>query len=280
VARREAEKAFVLTDFAFTMIEASSRETPSSPAGRPAADSWLAVAEQQARSRLRLEPDTGAAMLRDVARLHLARNDLDAAARLLEETLVIQGSAQDLGPFERAETLRLLGKLASLRGEPETAAERYAQALELFEATTPGESIRAAHTVIDLGNAFLSLNRLEPAAEAYRRAIDLMGSNDADPQWGRARNNLGLVAMRRHDWALAARLMGEALPNVERSLDESDHQLGEFLVTYASVLRHLGVSADARRLASRGSSILERTLPPEDPRRVEGLELVKVLGPP
>lgn len=73
--------------------------------------------------------------------------------------------------------------------------------------------------------------------------------------------------------------MGEALPNVERSLDESDPELGDVLVTYAQVLRRVGDHARARALAERGLGIFEKTLPPEDPRIVEARELARAAGP-
>ncbi|MEO6323912.1 MAG: serine/threonine-protein kinase [Thermoanaerobaculia bacterium] len=269
VAQREAEKAFVLTDFAFSMIESAS-EGPGRD--KPA---WLPAAGLQARRYLRVNPEVGAAMLRDVARLHMARKELGAAARLLDEVLAAQAKIAGLSPFETAETLRTLGKLASLQGEPEKAAMEYEKALRLFKETLPDEGGRAANTIIDLGNAFLTLNRLDSAAEAYRKAITRMGANDADPQWGRARNNLGIVAMRRRDWPEAARLMGEALPNVERSLDDNDVELGDVFVTYASVLQHLGDRTRSRSFAKRGLVIYERRLAPGDPRIIEARELLE-----
>jgi len=272
VAQREAEKAFVLTDFAFSMIEGASA---GHEGGKPL---WLPAAELQARVYLRVDPEVGAAMLRDVARLQMARKELEAAGRLLEEVRVAQGGIQGLSTFESAETLRTLGKLASLRGKPEEAAKEYDRALLLFRETLPQEGGRAVHTIIDLGNAFLTLNRLDSAAEAYRKAIKLMGTNDADPQWGRARNNLGIVFLRRRDWAEAARLMGEALPNVERSLDESNSELGDVLVTYAQTLDHLGDRVRARALAERGLAVYRRTLAPGDPRIAEAEDLLATTG--
>ena len=56
------------------------------------------------------------------------------------------------------------------------------------------------------------------------------------------------------EWAEAARLMGEALPNVERSLDGTDPELG-------------------------GLAFYERTLPPGDARIIEGRELARTAGP-
>jgi serine/threonine-protein kinase len=273
VAVREAEKAFLLTDFAFSMVEGSSRGVEGP------VPAWLPAAERQARAYLRIDPEAGAALLREVARLHLARKELDAAAKLLDEVQAAQGSIGSLGVLETAETLRMRGKLAQLRGEPEEAAREYEKAFRLFRESLPAEGGRAVQTIIDLGNAFLGLGRLDPAADAYRRAIDQMGSNDADPQWGRARNNLGLVAMRRGEWAEAARLMGEALPNVERSLDETDPELGEVLVTYAQVLGKAGDHARVRALAERGLRVFEKTLPPEDPRIIEARELARAAGP-
>ncbi|HYN43559.1 MAG TPA: tetratricopeptide repeat protein, partial [Thermoanaerobaculia bacterium] len=272
VAVREAEKAFLLTDFAFSMIEGSSRGTEGP------VPAWLPAAERQARAYLRVDPEVGAALLRDVARLHLARKELDAAAKLLDEVQVAQGRIRGLGVLETAETLRMKGKLAQLRGRSEEAAREYEKAFLLFRETLPAEGGRAVQTIIDLGNALLGLGRLDPAADAYRRAIELMGASDADPQWGRARNNLGVVAMRRGEWAEAARLMGEALPNVERSLDEADPELGEVLVTYAEVLQRVGDHARARALATRGLGVFERTLPPEDPRIIEARELATSTG--
>ncbi|MBK8597932.1 MAG: serine/threonine protein kinase [Holophagales bacterium] len=267
VARREAEKAFLLTDFAFSMVEGASRGREED------VPAWLPAAERQARAWLRVDPEVGAALLRDVARLRLARKELDAAARLLDEVQGAQGSIRGLGLLETAETLRVRGKLAQLEGRPEEAAREYETAFRLFRETLPSEGGRAVQTIIDLGNAFLGLGRLEPAADAYRRAIELLGASDVDPQWGRARNNLGVVAMRRGDWAEAARLMGEALPNVERSLDESDPELGEVLVTFAQVLDRTGDHARARVLAARGLELYEKTLPPGDPRLAEAREL-------
>ena len=266
-ARREAEKAFLLTDFAFSMVEAWSR------GGEMPAPAWLPAAERRARAYVRFDPEVGAALLRDVARLHLARKDPDAAARLLDEVEAAQGKVRGLGALETAETLRVKGKLAQLRGHSEEAAREYEKAFRLFRESPPAEGGRAVQTIIDLGNALLGLGRLAPAADAYRRAIELMGTNDADPQWGRARNNLGLVAMRRGEWAEAARLMGEALPNVERSLDEADPELGEVLVTYAEVLQRVGERGRARALAARGLAVFERSLPSGDPRTVEARTL-------
>jgi hypothetical protein len=85
--------------------------------------------------------------------------------------------------------------------------------------------------------------------------------------------------MRRGDWAEAARLMGEALPNVERSLDESDPELGEVLVTYAQVLERSGDHSRARALAERGLAFYEKTLPPGDPRIDEARGLAGRAGP-
>lgn len=273
VARREAEKAFLLTDFAFSMVEGASR-------GREVnVPAWLPAAERQARAWLRVDPEVGAALLRDVARLRLARRELADAERLLDEVQVAQGGIRGLGLLETAETLRTRGKLAQLKGRPEEAAREYERAFRLFRETLPAEGGRAVQTIIDLGNAFLGLGRLEPAADAYRRAIEVMGPRDVDPQWGRARNNLGVVAMRRGDWAEAARLMGEALPNVERSLDESDPELGDVLVTYAQALEQTGDRVRALALAERGLALYERTLPPGDPRTVEARELMGRVRP-
>ena len=273
VAQREAEKAFLLTDFAFSMVEGSFRGVEGTT------PTWLPAAERQARAYLRVDPEVGAALLRDVARLHLARRELDAAAKLLDEVQGVQGRIRGLGLLETAETLRLRGKLAQLRGQPEEAAREYERAFLLFRETLPAEGGRAVQTIIDLGNAFLGLGRLEPAADAYRRAIELMGASDVDPQWGRARNNLGLVAMRRGEWAEAARLMVEALPNVERSLDETDPELGEVLVTCAEVLERAGDHSRARSLARRGLAVYERALPPGDARIVEARALAGRVGP-
>jgi len=129
-----------------------------------------------------------------VARLHLARKELGAAAKLLDEVQATQGRIRGLGVLETAETLRMRGKLAQLRGQAEEAAREYEKAFLLFRETLPAEGGRAVQTIIDLGNALLGLGRLDPAADAYHRAIELMGPNDVDPQWGRARNNLGVVA--------------------------------------------------------------------------------------
>ncbi len=273
VAVREAEKAFLVTDFAFSMVEGSFRGVEGP------VPAWLPAAERQARSYLRVDPEVGAALLREVARLHLARKELGAAAKLLDEVQATQGRIRGLGVLETAETLRMRGKLAQLRGQAEEAAREYEKAFLLFRETLPAEGGRAVQTIIDLGNALLGLGRLDPAADAYHRAIELMGPNDVDPQWGRARNNLGVVAMRRGDWPEAARLMGEALPNVERSLDEADPELGEVLVTYAEVLRRVGDRAGARALAIRGLGVFEKTLPPEDPRIIEAREVARAAGP-
>jgi hypothetical protein len=85
--------------------------------------------------------------------------------------------------------------------------------------------------------------------------------------------------MRRGEWTEAARLMEEALPNVERSLDETDPELGEVLVTYAEVLRRIGDHTRARALAIRGLGVFEKTLPPEDPRIIEAREVARAAGP-
>jgi tetratricopeptide (TPR) repeat protein len=215
-------------------------------------------------------------MLREVARLHMARKELADAGRLLDEVAAIQQRIPGLALSDHAETLRTRGKLAVLNGSPEEAARDYEFALTLFYKALPLEGGRSVHTLIDLGNAFLGIDRLDEAALAYERAILLQGRNDADPQWGRARNNLGIVKMRRKEWKEAARLMGEALPNVERSLDESNFELGEFLVTYAEVLREVG-DPRAHAFGARGLAIYEKTIPANDPRTVDARSLVAAL---
>lgn len=275
VAQAEAEKAFVLTDFAFEMIEGSPLARPGGP---PA---WLPAAERQARAHLRVSPEVGAAMLRDVARLHMARKELDDAARLLTEVLAVQREIPELGELETAETLRTLGKLATLQRNPGEAARLYQKSLALFRRGSRQEGGRAVHTMIDLGNAFLGLQQLDSAADAYRHAIQLVGANDADPQWGRARNNLGIVALRRKDWAGAARLIGEALPNVERCHDADSPELGEVLLTYAEVLERLGDRDRALPHARRGLEIYERALTAEDSRLAQARALLaRIAGSP
>lgn len=262
LARREAEKAFVRTDLAFGMADSVLR-------GGAAGDEALEWAERQARALLRVDPEAGAALLRDVARHRMARRDLDGAARLLADVKAAQANVAQLVPLEAAETCRVLGKLSHLRGALDEAAREYERALGLFREGLSDGGARSVHTVIDLGNAFLELDRLDRAAEAYETAIALLGPDDSSDQWGRARNNLGVVAMRRGDFARAARLMTEALPNAERSLDAHDPELGDVFVTTAQALAKAGERARVRELAARGLAIYERSLPSSDPRIAE-----------
>jgi tetratricopeptide (TPR) repeat protein len=145
----------------------------------------------------------------DHAALALARNDDDAAATRLEQTLALLDEAE-IGDERRLPALVSLGALYARHGRPAEARARLEQAVALAQRTRAGGAV-AAEAHLRLGELYLVTQEWAEAALYLRGAVERLESAGASvTALALARHNLAGAELGCGNASLAEALLVEA----------------------------------------------------------------------
>ena len=116
------------------------------------------------------EPLNAAACLTQLADIALEQHDVDAARRLVEESVALRGQSDSPG---RARALATLGEIALVEGDLVRAAESFTETIELLRAVAP-ESVNLPFAIESLGDVHYRLGESIPALEAFQDSLRLV----------------------------------------------------------------------------------------------------------
>ena len=152
-----------------------------------------------------------------------------------------------------AEALNRLGT-TTLSGTPGRAYAAYSRALEIFENL--GDIRGQARCYGNLGIAAQFEARLDEAAHAFDRAINVARAGGMRDLWGVAAVNLGVLSQKCGDYDRARELFGEALA-LFAAVKHSEFQLAA-LYNMAHVERELGLWESAAELYEATNPLAQR----------------------
>lgn len=205
-------------------------------------------------SQVQAEPTIRAGALELAVRIHVARGDLPAAGRALEELRQIAGRLET-APLA-ASAAAAEGVLRRQSGEQTAAADCFGQAAELYEKS--GAPFETARAKLDLSGALAAAGRKDAAERAARQAREIFHALGARHEEALAGASLGRPAAGRHlgDGKAALtvrqvqilRLVAQGLsnPSIAILLGLSDHTVKRHL---ANVLTKLGLPSRAAAVA-------------------------------
>ncbi len=251
-AEQAERQADALTLFARNLVLATD---PDASGGGPlSAQEILTRGEEQARSSLSEEPESLAHQLEAIGVSYQALGSLEAAGRLLEESLQLR---QEVYGGDHALVARGLNNLAALchvAGERQRAEDLYRQALRMKRhlGQAPADLAKVESNLASL----LTFRGAYDEAEAlYRRVLETRrrayGPDDADV--GNSLRSLGNLLYLKGDFAAAEARLREAL-----ALREQAH--GAENTRVAGVLSNLGRVLHARDRWPEAEAALRRAL--------------------
>ena len=188
--------------------------------------------------------------LTDLAVALIARGDIPGAkARLLEAAATVRR-----GTREDAAIQINLGIVLSREGDAVNAAATFARSADIALAT--GEVRFASYAFANAVDNFLRMGAIESAAENAERALALAGTIGDPLAVSTARANLGLVFVKRGDWAKAEEHL---LGSVEMiHLLDNPYSLATRYAEIARMYEAQGRGADAASWRSRADGLFAR----------------------
>jgi CHAT domain-containing protein/Flp pilus assembly protein TadD len=152
------------------------------------------------------------------------------------------------------------GGLRTYQSDFRSAVADFQRALQLYRTLGASESVEAAKTLNNLGNAHRELGDAARARSELEQALELktrlLGAEH--PSTASTINNLGLVAEQTHDYLGAAAYYGRALAIYERTLGDSHVNVASVATQYGRLQSTTGHYREALRLLERARVIRER----------------------
>jgi predicted ATPase len=195
----------------------------------------------------KLERDTSQAlalMLVEQARFSEARRLLSRALELCSE--------HDLRP--RAEIIGAIGLVHHLSGEPDTALEKYLEAIALHRSIK--NEIGLADVLPRMGFLHQDLGLLDAAEQHYREALSIAERTGRAIARARVTGYLGNLSRRRGDWSIAHGFYDDAIGALRR-LGEI-HFAGVFMMDRGILELLEGDAARAEATLSKALSVIEQ----------------------
>ncbi|MBZ5523016.1 MAG: CHAT domain-containing protein [Acidobacteriia bacterium] len=153
-----------------------------------------------------------------------------------------------------------LAFLALYRGEPDKAEQFYRRALAIQQRFEPGD-IYFANTLMGLGMALMSQNRLTAAEENLRQALTILRKlAPTSIDVTRSLNTLGDIAKKRGDLEKAQGFYRDALAILKDAAPESVFMV-QTLSRLATVRRTLSELDEAESLYSEALALIEKLAP-------------------
>lgn len=165
-----------------------------------------------------------------------------------------------VGAGLRAERLARTGALHRSGGEPSLAEPLLREALAAAEGAYPGDAVRLAHALNELGLVCKDLARYDEARDLYERALALLNETpEAHPgDIATLLHNLGGIAHARGEWAAAEAHARRGLDLRRASGPGDDEALAADMVALGAILDAREKYAEAERLYLDALTIFER----------------------
>jgi tetratricopeptide (TPR) repeat protein len=163
-ARLEAHKTAKVSELLTELLIAGD------PFRTPSPQSILEASAARVRQEFAAQPDVRAEILNAVGRVYLRRGEHDKALPTLTEALA---ASRAIGkPDVRlAQTLSHLGVLRTESGDPAGAVPLLTEALQLRRQLLGNDHNDVAISLVELGRAYSSLERLDRAEPLFREAL-------------------------------------------------------------------------------------------------------------
>ncbi len=163
-AQSEARKAAKVSELLTELVTAGDPFRTPSPQGT------LEASAARVRREFATQPDVRAEILNAVGRVHLRRGDHEKALPILTEALA---AGREIGRLDvrLAQTLSDLGVLRREKGEIAAAIPLFEETLALRRQLWGNDHNEVAISLVELGRAHSSLERLEQAEPLFREAL-------------------------------------------------------------------------------------------------------------
>ena len=210
------------------------------------------------------EPAVLAQNLFALARVHLARAELDAGEALIREAVKVLEAA-GLKDAARAEMTTDLAWLVHGRGRSDESGPLFEEALELWQQVgSPPRDV--AHVLSGLAALAHSRGDFDGAAQYFRRATDLHRSVPGEPvpEAARGLEQLASIYQYRNDFEAAEPLFREALEIRKRLYGDDHPEVAQSLQSLGRLLIVRSSPVDAEPLLRRALEIFSKTLGPDN----------------
>jgi CHAT domain-containing protein/Flp pilus assembly protein TadD len=200
-----------------------------------------------------------AAVLDHLAVVQRERNSYLQAEQSFSRALTLaQRDPGPLGQRAQAQIFNDRGGLRTYQSDFGSAVEDFQRALGLYRALNMGQTIEAAKTLNNLGNAHRELGDMVRARTELEQALDLKTGllGPQHPSTASTINNLGMVAEQAHDYVGAEAYYARALAIYEKTLGSS--HVASVAAQYGRLQSATGDYAGALRLLERARAIRER----------------------
>jgi serine/threonine protein kinase len=214
----------------------------------------------RAASAFRDDPETRAALLDTIGRVHTSLGDSERAAPLLEEVVAIRRRT----PGDRLDTAAALSQLAEARGELgdlEAAERLFREALAMRQRLLPPDHPDVGAALSDLGSMLADQGALDEAETYERQGLAVLRGHPESDALARVLTNLGFLRYQRMDYAQAEALFREAL-EVQTRVSGADHPLS------LTTLNNLANAVSQQARFSDAEALFRRTV--DDGRRILG----------
>ncbi|MCC6669492.1 MAG: serine/threonine protein kinase [Planctomycetes bacterium] len=221
----------------------------------------LAQGAAWVRAELAERPLVQTQLLRAVGEAHAGFAEHRHARALLQESIDLARAQGEAGAFDLAEGLLRRARVDRHLDDADGAAAALREALAIEERLFGAEHPRLGAILNELG-VLLARRRPEEALAAYRRshALTVAGQGEESGDAAMVLANMAAIEMRAQRYALAQRLLEQALPVVMRQHGETDPRVGSLLNDLATVHRQLGDPLRALELQLRDLEVTRTAL--------------------
>ncbi len=185
----------------------------------------------------------------ELAQALCAQGQLDACERELRTALQIQLELSAEDDIQRAPLIALEGDLAHLRGMHTEAADRYEQALSLYQRHGRARSPEAASVLSELASVLFAQDKTR-AATLYRTALDInrdtLGGDH--PHIAMDLHNLAVVLQAQGDLQAAEPLYAQSAELLQRLFGDAHPHTLDAMANYGRFLHQRGDLAHAERV--------------------------------
>jgi len=215
-----------------------------------------------------------AALLGNLAGVHMAEGDYAEAKRLYEQVCEIREQA--LGP-EHPDLAQSLVELASAHyttSDYDEAKALFGRALEIREQTLGPEHPDLAQIINNVASTHYATGANDEAKVLWERAFAIREKAlpPGHPDLAESLNNLAAIPFSTGDYERALPLYERSLAIWEASLGPEHPQVARTLDNLAVLHAKLHAYDEARRLNERALAIREKALGPEHPELAKSLE--------
>jgi serine/threonine-protein kinase len=212
---------------------------------------------------------TVASTIRNLASLLRDRGALDEAETLYREAIAIRRDILGDTHPEVANVLNSYAVLLDRKGDYEGAVAAYREFIRISELAYQGQphpDLSAGYS--NLASTLRTLDRLDEAADAYRRSIAIGDQVIAPGHPNRAFPRLGLagVYVDQRRFALAEPLIREALALRRGGLPANHRYIGDCLIELGTCLTGLGRFTEAEKVLQEARRLFLDTLGAKDDR--------------